>query len=51
MKTSIYENHMDTCVWSNDAATEGINTCVRHRISDYKMEALNIMNVYYNLKK
>jgi len=42
---------MDTCVWSNDAATEGVGTCVCHRISDYKKEALNIMNIYYNLEK
>jgi len=28
MKTSIRGNHMDTCVWSNDAATEGVDTCV-----------------------
>jgi len=51
MKTSIHGFHMDTCVWSNDAATEGIPTCVCHRISDYKKEALNIMNIYYILKK
>jgi len=42
MKTSIHGNHMDTCVWSNDAAIEGVDTCVCHRISDYKKEALNI---------
>jgi len=51
MKTSIDGNNMDTCVWSNDAATEGVNTCVCHRILDYKKEALNIMNIYYNLEK
>jgi len=53
MKTSIHGNHMDTFVWSNDAATKGVDTCVCHRISDYKKEALNIMNirVYYNLEK
>jgi len=51
MKTSIHGNHMDTCVWSNDAATEGVFTCVCHRILDYKKEALNIINIYYNLKK
>jgi len=51
MKTSIHGNHMDTCVWSNDAATEGVDTSVCHRISDYKKEALNIMNKYYNLEK
>jgi len=46
MKTSIHGNHMVTCVWSNDAATEGVVTCVCHRISDSKKEALNIMNIY-----
>jgi len=51
MKTSIHGNHMDTCVWSNDAATERVDTCVCQRISDYKKEALNIMNIYYNLEK
>jgi len=51
MKTSFHGNHMDTCVWSNDAATEGVDTCVCHRISDYKKEALNIMNIYYSLEK
>jgi len=51
MKTSIHGNHMDTCVRSNDGATEGVDTCVCHRISDYKKEALNIMNVYYSLEK
>jgi len=40
-----------TCVWSIDAATEGVYTCVCHRISDYKKKAPNIMNVYYNLEK
>jgi len=50
MKISINGNHMNTGVWSNDAATEGVNTCVCHRISDYKKEALNIMNIYYNLE-
>jgi len=49
MKTSIHGNHLDTCVWSNGAATEGVDTCVCHRISDYNKEALN--NIYYNLKK
>jgi len=48
MKTSIHGNHMDTC---NGAATEGVDTCVCHRISDYKKEALNIMNIHYNLEK
>jgi len=48
MKISI---HGITCVWSNDAATEGVDICVCHRISDYKKEALNIMNIYYNLEK
>jgi len=42
---------MDTCVWSNDAATEGVDTCVCRRISDYKKEALTIMNKCYNLEK
>jgi len=51
MKTSIHGNHMDTCVWSNDAATDGGDTCVCHRILDYKKEALNIMSIYYNLEK
>jgi len=51
MKTSILGNHIDTCVWSNDAATEGVYTCVCHQISDYKKEALNTMNIYYNLEK
>jgi len=51
IKTSIHGNHVDTCVWSNDAATEGVDTCVCHRNSDYKKEALNIMNKYYNLEK
>jgi len=50
IKTSIHGNHTDTCVWSNDAAIEGVDTCVCHRISDYKKEALNIMNKYYNLE-
>jgi len=51
MKASIHGNHMDTCVWSNDAATEGVDTCVCHRISDYNKEAFNIVNIYYNLEK
>jgi len=51
IKISINGNHTDTCVWSNDAAIEGVGTCVCHRISDYKKEALNIMNIYYNLEK
>jgi len=51
MKTYIHGNHIHTCMWSNDAATEGVDTCVCHRISDYKKEALNIMNIYYNLEK
>jgi len=50
MKKFIHANHMDTCVCSNDAGTEGVDTCVCHRISDYKKEALNTMNIYYNLK-
>jgi len=51
MKISIHGNHMDTCGWSNDPATEGVDTCVCHRVSDYKKEAFNIMNIYYNLEK
>jgi len=51
MKTYIHGNHIHTCMWSNDAATEGVDTCVCHWISDYKKEALNIMNIYYNLEK
>jgi len=51
MKTSIHGNHMDICVWSNDAATQGVDTCVYHWISDYKKKALNIMNIYYSLEK
>jgi len=35
MKISINGNHMNTCVWSNDAATEGVDTCECHRILDY----------------
>jgi len=50
MKTSIRGNFIDTCVWSNDAATKGVDTCVCHRISDYKKEAHD-MNIYYNLEK
>jgi len=50
MKKFIHANHMDTCVCSNDAGTKGVFTCVCHRISDYKKEALNTMNIYYNLK-
>jgi len=42
VKTSIHGNHMDTCVWTNDAATEGVDTCVCHRISGYKTEALTL---------
>jgi len=49
MKTSIHGNFADTWVWSNDTATEGVDTCAWHRISGYKEEALNNMNVYYNL--
>jgi len=51
IKLSIHGNHLETCVWSNATATEGVDTCVCHRISDYKKEALNIMNTYYNLEK
>jgi len=38
---------MDTCVWCNVAATEGVDTFVCNRISDYKKETLTIMNIYY----
>jgi len=51
MKASIHRYLMDTCVWSNDTATEGVGTCACHQISDYKEEALNIINIYYNLEK
>jgi len=51
MKSTIHGNHMETCVWSNYAATEGVDTCVCHRISDYKKEALNIMIIDIILKK
>jgi len=42
---------VDTCVWTNDAATEVVDTCACHRISGYKVEAVNIMYIYYSIEK
>jgi len=47
IKTYIHGNHIDTCVWSNDAATEGVDTCVCHQNPGFKIDTLNIITTLH----